>query len=57
MTDQEIEHAQLEKKGLDGPLTNTEIIPGGKGGEVKSAPRLFADVEALARMTQVAAPP
>jgi len=57
LTDQEIEHAQLEKKGLDGPLTNTEIISGGKGGEVKSAPRLFADVEALARMTQVAAPP
>ena len=29
----------------------------GKGGEVKAAPRLFADVEALSKMTQFAASP
>jgi len=57
LTDQEIEHAKLEKEGLDGPLTDDRTSPGDKAGEVKSVPRLFADVEALARMTQVAAPP
>ena len=57
LTDREIEHAKLEKEGLDGPLTDDGTSPGDEAGEVKSAPRLFADVEALAKMAHAEAPP
>jgi len=57
LIDRGIEHPKLEKEGLDGLLTDDGTSPGDEGGEVKSAPRLFADVEALARMTHVAALP
>ena len=57
LTDREIEHAKLAKEDLDGPPEQDGLSRLGEGGEVDAAPRLFADVEALAAMTQCEAPP
>ena len=57
LTDREIEHYKLAKEELDGPPEQDGVSRLGEGGEVDAAPRLLADVEALAAMTQCAAPP
>ena len=52
LTDQEIKYAKLEKEGLDGPPAESGAVHIGKGGEVKAAPRLFAQCEAPPKVVQ-----